>query len=83
MSVSGQVVDEQGFGIFNVDLDFEDRDTGQVIFTPGDNTDFSGFYTVDVPVAEYDVRFRAPNGSPYLDQEVRIDITGPTTSREP
>ncbi|HMB71705.1 MAG TPA: hypothetical protein VKU85_20505, partial [bacterium] len=32
VAVSGQVTDEQGFGIFNADLDFEDRDTGQIIF---------------------------------------------------
>lgn len=77
--VSGQVTDEQGFGIFNVDLDFFDRNTGMIIFTPGDNTDFGGFYSVDVPVSEYDITFRAPNGSPYLDQEIREDITGPMT----
>lgn len=76
--VSGQVTDENGFGIFNVDLDFLDRDTGQIIFTPFDNTDAGGFFSVDVPVSEYDITFDA-NDDQYLVREIRkVDVTGPT-----
>ncbi|GJM45446.1 MAG: hypothetical protein DHS20C21_22880 [Gemmatimonadota bacterium] len=78
VTVSGQVVDELGFGIFNVDLDFFNRDTGQIEFTPFDNTDAGGFYSVDVPVAEYDILFDA-NNPMFLNHEIRVDITGPTT----
>ena len=45
VTVSGFVRDEFGFGIANVDLDFFDRDTGQIIFTPFDDTDATGFYS--------------------------------------
>jgi hypothetical protein len=71
VTVSGQVVDEQGFGIFNVDLDFRDLGTGDIIFTPFDNTDAGGFYNVDVPVGEYEVTFSPPPGSPYLDRVIK------------
>ncbi len=76
--VSGQVVDESGFGVFNVDLDFFDRNLGQIIFTPGDNTDANGFYSVDVPASEYDITYNAPTGSPFLDVEIRVDIFSDT-----
>ncbi|NNE43890.1 MAG: T9SS type A sorting domain-containing protein [Gemmatimonadetes bacterium] len=80
VSVSGQVTDEFAVGIFDVDLDFTDTNTGNVIFTPNDNTDFSGFYSVDVPVGTYDILFRPPLGSPYIEAELRdVDITGITT----
>jgi len=80
VTVSGQVVDEDGFGIFNVDLDFEDLSTGQIVFTPFDNTDAGGFYSVDVPVGEYEVFFNAPAGSPYLSDSIKpVNVTGPMT----
>lgn len=82
VTVSGQVVDERGVGIFNVDLDFIDRDTGQVVFTPFDNTNAGGFYSTDVPLGRYDVLFRSP-ATLYLDKEVRdLRITGPLVLNE-
>ncbi|NNE09355.1 MAG: T9SS type A sorting domain-containing protein [Gemmatimonadetes bacterium] len=77
--VSGQVTNESAVGIPNVDLDFFDRNLGEFIVTSGDDTDFQGNYSVDVPISEYDIFFNAPVGSPYLDAEVRMDITGATT----
>lgn len=78
VTVSGQVTDEQGFGIPAVDLDFFDRNLGQIIFTPGDDTDFNGNYSVTVPPSEYDITFNAPAGSPFLDVEIRVDIVANT-----
>jgi len=66
--VSGQVTDAlTGLGIANVDLDFEDDATGNIIFTPGDNTDVNGFYAATVPTGTYRVFFNAPAGSNYFD----------------
>jgi hypothetical protein len=80
VTVSGQVVDERGLGIFNVDLDFEDLDTGEIVFTPFDNTDGGGFYSVDVPVGEYEVFFNAPAGSAFLDRSFKpVAVNGTMT----
>ncbi|MFN0149183.1 MAG: FlgD immunoglobulin-like domain containing protein [bacterium] len=66
--VSGQVTDAiTGLGIANVDLDFEDNATGNIIFTPGDDTDANGFYAATVPTGTYRVFFNAPLGSIYFD----------------
>ncbi len=79
VTVSGFVRDEFGFGIANVDLDFFDRDTGQIIFTPFDDTDATGFYSVDVPASRYDITFDA-NDPTFLEREIRdVDIEGPMT----
>jgi hypothetical protein len=73
-TVSGHVRNEGGQGIFDADLDFFDRNLNQIIFTPNDNTDPAGFYSVSVPASDYDVTFHAPTGSPYMTVEVR-DVT--------
>jgi hypothetical protein len=73
-TVSGHVRNESGQGIFDVDLDFFDQNLNQIIFTPNDNTDPTGFYSVSVPASDYDVTFHPPLGSPYMTVEVR-DVT--------
>ncbi len=47
--VSGTVVDNLGQPVFDADLDFEDAITGQLIATPGDNTDVFGYYSAIIP----------------------------------
>ncbi|MCA9753376.1 MAG: T9SS type A sorting domain-containing protein [Gemmatimonadetes bacterium] len=77
--VSGHVLDELGLPIQNVDLDFEDDDTGLIIFTPNDNTDATGFYSVDVPLGRYNVFFNSPDPF-WLDLDYgRVDVDGAMT----
>lgn len=46
----------------NADIDVEDSDTGEKIFTPGDNTDSDGFYRVIVPAGTFDIGAAPPEG---------------------
>jgi len=59
--VSGSVrrADDSGPAV-GVDLDFVDKLTGQKLFTPGDDTDLAGNYSVAVPRGIYDVFFDGP-----------------------
>jgi hypothetical protein len=74
--VSGYVRNEGGAGIPTVDLDFYDTNQGQFILTLNDDTDFSGHYSVSVPVSEYDIYYNPPTGSPYLTHMVHSVVTG-------
>lgn len=75
--VSGRVTNAQGTGIADVDLDFIDRDTDQSITLVNDNTDFLGFYAVDVPAGDYDVRFEPAPGDRYVGIEERgVQVEG-------
>lgn len=69
--VSGQVTDGSGNGIVDVDLDFIDRDTGESIPLVNDDTDFLGFYAVNVPPGDYDIRFKPAPGVRYAGVELR------------
>jgi HAMP domain-containing protein len=53
--VSGTVQDQLLNPVFDADLDFTDSNTGIKVFTPGDNTDASGFYQVLVVPGIYDI----------------------------
>lgn len=69
--VSGQVTTTGGTGIFDVDLDFIDRDTGESIPLVNDDTGVLGFYAISVPTGDYDVRFKPATGSGFIAVEVR------------
>lgn len=82
--VSGDVVRaDDGQPAVNVDLDFEDLATGEKIFTPRDNTDLAGHYSVAVPIGIYRITFDGPapalpSDPPQLATEVReeVSVTG-------
>jgi len=69
--VSGQITNSVGAGIANVDLDFIDRDTDNSIPLTNDDTDFLGFFAVNVPTGNYDIRFKPPQGARYVGIELR------------
>ncbi len=58
--VSGFVTDPNGNPIAGADLDFDDAVTGVRIFTPGDNTDPTGFYSVSVWPGVYHISYAPP-----------------------
>ncbi len=82
--VSGDVVrQDNGQPAASVDLDFEDLATGEKIFTPRDNTDVAGHYSVAVPIGIYRITFDGPapalpSDPPQLATEMReeVSVTG-------
>jgi hypothetical protein len=71
--LSGFVRDTTGAGIFDIDLNVTDRDTGLKVNTPGDNTAPTGFYDVIVPTGRLDLRWRSigPFAQPWIPVEIR------------
>lgn len=64
--VSGYVVDPNGVGVPNVDLDLDVSSTGARIHTSHDNTDATGYYEIMVPSDTYDIYFEPPEGAPLV-----------------
>lgn len=69
-TVSGHVTDSNGQNAVDVDLDFEDQNTGLILVTPGDRTDAFGNYAVAVPTGDYRVFFNATPASHLFDDKV-------------
>jgi hypothetical protein len=59
--ISGTVTGPQG-AVQGADIDVEDSQTGIKLYTPGDNTNESGFYQVIVPVGTFNVSVDPPEG---------------------
>ena len=53
--VYGTVSGPTGSGVADADINVEDSDTGEELYTPGDDTDESGNYRVIVPAGNYDI----------------------------
>jgi len=54
--VSGSVATTFSAPVVNADLDFSDAATGERAYTPGDNTDDFGNFSVTVPTGVYDIQ---------------------------
>jgi len=65
-TLSGFVTDKSGAPVVRGDLDFDRAADGLRLFTPGDNTDINGFYTVTVLPNVYHVSFAPPPNSHLL-----------------
>ena len=78
--ISGFMTDTNGVGIPNLDVNVTDRNTGNVIETPGDNSDLTGFYDIVVPAGRYDIRYRPVMGEPLIPVDIiDVDIVNDTT----
>ncbi|MCH9032713.1 MAG: carboxypeptidase regulatory-like domain-containing protein, partial [candidate division Zixibacteria bacterium] len=53
--ISGTVLGPGAIPVVNADLDAHDSNTGVKVETPGDNTDFSGAFSFQVPIGVYDI----------------------------
>jgi len=82
--VRGFVLDPNGAPVDNCDLDFDNAITGERLYTPGDNTDPTGFYTICVPNGTYNISYGPPPGTHLLGYQifnrvlsgnVQIDVT--------
>jgi len=84
--VSGTVTrGDTGLPAVGVDLDFKDLVTGLKLFTPRDNTDLLGVYSVAIPKGIYEVTFDGPEPDLITDpaqlahgilEEVSVDGLG-------
>lgn len=74
LNVTGQVRNEAGVGLANVDVDFIDLCTGDNLFLSGDKTAADGSFNVVVPAGNYDVHFTPPSGSVVVAVD-RQDLT--------
>ena len=71
----GTVRDSNGAGVGGVDLDIRHSNNGVDLFTPGDDTDESGYYQVVLPqFGIYDIVYKPLAVPPYL-APIREDST--------
>ncbi|MGH8004511.1 MAG: carboxypeptidase-like regulatory domain-containing protein, partial [Limisphaerales bacterium] len=60
--LSGKITDPNGVGVFNVDIDMFDSNTGDPIGLFADSTDSMGNYNLDppfgLPAGTYDIAFK-------------------------
>lgn len=68
--VTGFVRDPNGNPVVAADLDFDDAITGRRLYTPGDNTDANGFYTVCVPNGIYNISYAPPRFTHLLGYQI-------------
>lgn len=61
--LSGQVTDEFGDSLFNIDVDLRTSAAGQKIYISDNSTDSAGYYNVAVPTGMFSLRFSPPWGS--------------------
>ncbi len=79
-TLSGHVTGSDGLPIHLVDLDVEDRNTGQILLTPTDTTNSNGDYVIpNIPTGSYRIYFNPPAGSHYFSDKVDQNISSNRT----
>ncbi len=81
-TLTGFVKDKAGAPVIGGDLDFDRAFDNLRIFTPGDNTDINGFYSVTVAPNIYHVSFAPPLkshlvGKKFFNLDLRVGIILP------
>ena len=84
----GTVTDAGFFPIANADMDARIAGTRTKLYTPSDNTDAGGTYTLLLPAGTYDISSSPPPGEPYADGTARsiaiaTDINAPNLILQP
>ena len=64
--LSGKVSNQSSQGIPLVDLNVTNSATQERLFTPSDNTDANGNYSLVIPAGTYDIDFNTPTGTRYV-----------------
>ncbi len=80
--LSGFVRDSLGQGIFDIDLNVYEQNSGNKLTTSGDNTDITGFYHITVPPGEFIIRYRAVGvgADPWVPVEIYNVVIGSDTT---
>ena len=77
--LSGVVMQTGGLPAVGADINVYDSVSGAKLYTPGDNTDTAGAWSVEVPAGFYRVRAAPAAGTPYAAVEVdNISVAGAT-----
>ena len=78
--LSGFVRDGDGVPIPSIDLQAYDKESGNLMLTPGDDTDVNGFYDVVLPTGEYDLEWRSVGvgALPYIPFTDTLLLEAPT-----
>jgi hypothetical protein len=76
-TIAGQIVDINGVGIANGDVDAFDLVGEEEITLTGDSTDANGFFNITIPAGLYLLTFQGPPGSLFIDFEMTdVLVTG-------
>ncbi|MCI0330420.1 MAG: carboxypeptidase regulatory-like domain-containing protein [candidate division Zixibacteria bacterium] len=81
-TLSGFVRDINGNGLANIDLNVDDELTGQRVFTPGDKTDFTGFYSLVLQSGLYTLTYRPVSGEKLVAAEFKGVVFNSTQTRD-
>ncbi len=81
-TLSGFVRDTGGTGIPDADLNVDDELTGERVYTPTDNSDASGFYSVVIPAGVYTLTYRPPQGEKLVPVEIRGVVFNANQTRD-
>ncbi len=77
-TVSGRVEDPNNQGVYPVDIDVEDSETGDPIPIWGDTTDVNGYYSISLYAGTYDIMY-IPDPStgvaPVIESDVIIEAS--------
>ena len=63
----GRIVDTNGVGIANGDIDARNRDTGDEAILTGDSSDAKGYFNITLPAATYDLTVQGPVGAGFVE----------------
>ena len=64
-TITGRIVDINGVGIANGDIDI--RDSGMDLPLAGDSSDANGYFNLTIPAGDYDVQIEGPPGAGFID----------------
>lgn len=78
-TLTGRITGPTGAGVYPLDIDVRDSNTGVLLVTPGDTTTTNGNFTLTVPAGKYDITF-VPTPASHLFREVRKGINVTTTT---
>ena len=70
VTLSGFLYDRNGAPVAGADLDFDNALTGRRMYTPGDNTDQSGFYRITIIAGTYHISYAPPPNSHLLGKQM-------------
>ena len=80
ISISGTLVDGNGFPVANADLDVRSDAGDAIVYTPGDATEYDGTFEVVVPAGNYRVVFQPTLASSLLAKTTTVQSFAASTN---
>ncbi len=77
--LSGKVTDPLSNPVLDVDLNVNNALSGELLYTPNDNTDSSGNYSIVIPGGVFNISYRPPKATKLASLELKnVNITKDT-----